>query len=90
MHVDTLDEQHSSPDNGAKANERSATFEGHIKLGSPQQPVSVQDIENSHGQRDCAFRGFHHKFSDFINTSLPGYGHHLERWLSIPANFQVC
>ncbi|KAG2057487.1 hypothetical protein BDR06DRAFT_980881 [Suillus hirtellus] len=92
MCVDTLDEQHSLPDDEAEADEtkaRSATFEGHVKLGLPQQPVSIQDIENSHGQRDHAFQGFHRKFSDFINTSLPGYGHHLERWLSIPANFQI-
>ncbi|KAG1901040.1 uncharacterized protein F5891DRAFT_1128297 [Suillus fuscotomentosus] len=92
MRVDTLDEQRSLPDDEAEADEtkaRSATFEGHVKLGSPQQPVSIQDIENSHGQRDHAFQGFRRKFSDFINTSLPGYGHHLERWLSIPANFQI-
>ncbi|KAG1882178.1 hypothetical protein F4604DRAFT_1879586 [Suillus subluteus] len=90
VRVDTLDEQRSLPDDEAKAGEaRPDLFEGHIKLGSPQQPISVQDIENSHSQKDCVFQGFRCKFSDFINTSLPGYGYHLERWVTIPANFQI-
>ncbi|KAG0695437.1 hypothetical protein DFH29DRAFT_776432, partial [Suillus ampliporus] len=89
VHVDMLDEQRSLPDDEAEAEARPDVFEGHIKLGLSQQPISIQDIKNSHGQRDCAFQGFRHKFSDFINTSLPGYGYHLERWVFIPANLQI-
>jgi hypothetical protein len=86
MHVDSLNERCRLPD-GDEAEARPAPFEGHIKLGSPQQPVSIQEIKNSHGQRDHAFQGFRCKFSEFINTSLPAYGYHLERWISISANF---
>ncbi|KAG0692108.1 hypothetical protein DFH29DRAFT_985943 [Suillus ampliporus] len=89
VRVDMLDEQCSLPDDEAEAKARPDVFEGHIKLGSSQQPISIQDIENSHGQRDRAFQGFRRKFSDFINTSLPGYGYHLERWVFIPANLQI-
>ncbi|KAG2750980.1 hypothetical protein P692DRAFT_201710246, partial [Suillus brevipes Sb2] len=96
MHVDSLDERRRLPDGDEADDEaddeveaRPAPFEGHVKLGSPQQPVSIQEIENSHGQRDRAFQGFHRKFSKFINTSLPAYGYHLERWVSISANFQI-
>ncbi|KAG2746323.1 hypothetical protein P692DRAFT_20739518, partial [Suillus brevipes Sb2] len=96
MHVDSLDERRRLPDGDEADDEaddeveaRPAPFEGHVKLGSPQQPVSIQEIENSHGQRDRAFQGFRRKFSEFINTSLPAYGYHLERWVSISANFQI-
>ncbi|KAG1849251.1 hypothetical protein F4604DRAFT_1593550 [Suillus subluteus] len=89
LHVDTLDEQRSLPDDEAEAEARPDVFEGHVKLGSPQPPVSIQDIENSRSQGDHAFRGFRRKFSDFVNTSLPGYGYQLQRWVTIPANFQI-
>ncbi|KAG2033796.1 hypothetical protein BDR03DRAFT_1013936 [Suillus americanus] len=91
LHVDTLGEQCSLPDDEAKAKAKARPdiFEGHVKLGSPQLPVSIQDIENSCSQEDHAFRGFRCKFADFINTSLPGYGYQLERWVTIPTNFQI-
>ncbi|KAG1859232.1 hypothetical protein F4604DRAFT_1882756 [Suillus subluteus] len=89
LHVDALDEQRSLPDDEAEAEARPDVFEGHVKLGSPQPPVSIQDIENSRSQGDHAFRGFRRKFSDFVNTSLPGYGYQLQRWVTIPANFQI-
>ncbi|KAG1824182.1 hypothetical protein EV424DRAFT_1471936 [Suillus variegatus] len=58
-------------------------FEGHIKLGSTQQPVAIQDIETHGGQLDLR------SFPDFINNSLPTYGYRLERWVTIPTNFLI-
>ncbi|KAG2123848.1 hypothetical protein DEU56DRAFT_873379 [Suillus clintonianus] len=83
LHVGTLDEQCSLPDDEAEAEARPNIFEGHVKLGSPQPPVSIQDIENSHSQGNHMFRGFHRKFSYFINTSLPGYRYQLVNYKSV-------
>ncbi|KAG0696993.1 hypothetical protein DFH29DRAFT_984460 [Suillus ampliporus] len=90
--VDTLDEQCRllrEGDGDDEAVPNPVAFEGHIKLGSPQQPIAIQDIENNRGQLDRAFRGFCKKLSDFINNSLPTYGYRLEKWVTIPANFLI-
>ncbi|KAG1771113.1 hypothetical protein EV702DRAFT_1181527 [Suillus placidus] len=89
--MDTLDEQHILAREGDDDDEvpNPVAFEGHIKLGSTQQPVAIQDIENHRGQLDRASQGFHKKFSNFINNSLPTYGYRLERWVTIPANFLI-
>ncbi|KAG2151677.1 uncharacterized protein EDB93DRAFT_1240030 [Suillus bovinus] len=82
-HVDVLDERHTLAGEGNDDDEdpNPVAFEGHIKLGSTQQPVAIQDIETHSGQLDRAFQGFRKKFSDFINNSLPTYGYRLERWI---------
>jgi hypothetical protein len=65
-------------------------FNGHMKLGSPMQhPSLIIDIEKRNAS-DCAFQAFHRKLSEFINTTLPTYGHQLMSWLTFPADFQVC
>lgn len=90
-HVDALDDRRTLAEEGNDDDEvpNPVPFEGHIKLGSTQQPVAIQDIENHSGQLDRAFQGFRKKFSDFINNSLPTYGYRLERWVIIPTNFLV-
>ncbi|KAG1876628.1 hypothetical protein DFJ58DRAFT_712860 [Suillus subalutaceus] len=94
--VDTFDEQRNHKDNEvdlgttAEDNLDLAVAQGHIKLGSPQQLVSIQDIENACSPADRAFQDFRRKFSTFLNTSLPGYGYELRRWITLPANFQIC
>ncbi|KAG1904216.1 uncharacterized protein F5891DRAFT_1126635 [Suillus fuscotomentosus] len=63
---------------------------GHFKLGSPQScAVTIQDIENRRGAQDTVFQGFRRKFSNFVNISLPMYGFHLTRWITIPVDFQI-
>ncbi|KAG1836025.1 hypothetical protein F4604DRAFT_1943802 [Suillus subluteus] len=65
------------------------TFNGHVKLGSPMQcPSPIIDIENRN-TTDHAFQAFHRKFSEFINTALPTYGHQLTSWLTFPVDFQI-
>ncbi|KAG2117676.1 hypothetical protein BD769DRAFT_1629737 [Suillus cothurnatus] len=95
--VDTFDEQRNRKDDEiddldtiAEDNLNLAVAQGHIKLSSPQQLISIQDIENTCSPTDRAFQDFHRKFSTFLNTSLPGYGYELRRWITLPANFQIC
>jgi len=95
--VDTFDEQRNRKDDEiddldtiAEDNLNPAVAQGHIKLGSPQQLISIQDIENTCSPTDRAFQDFRRKFSTFLNMSLPGYGYELRRWITLPANFQVC
>ncbi|KAG2079379.1 uncharacterized protein F5147DRAFT_819992, partial [Suillus discolor] len=90
-HVDVLDERCTLAGEGNDDDEdpNPVAFEGHIKLGSMQQPVAIQDIETHSSQLDRAFQGFHKKFSDFINNSLPTYGYRLERWVTILTNFLI-
>ncbi|KAG1837031.1 hypothetical protein DFJ58DRAFT_718946 [Suillus subalutaceus] len=90
-HVDVLDDRRTLAEEGNDDDEvpNPVAFEGHIKLGSTQQPIAIQDIENHSGQLDRAFQGFRKKFSDFINNSLPTYGYRLERWVTIPTNFLI-
>ncbi|KAG0695762.1 hypothetical protein DFH29DRAFT_984879 [Suillus ampliporus] len=93
--VNTFDKQHNLEDDeaddlDAAAEENPAVAQGHIKLGSLQQFISIQDIENICSLTDRAFQDFHRKFSRFLNTSLPGYGYELRRWITLPTNFQIC
>ncbi|KAI6028153.1 hypothetical protein EDC04DRAFT_2869153 [Pisolithus marmoratus] len=55
------------PDNGP--------FEGHIYLGSPCEPTTVQNIKADHSQMDRAFVEFCKKLSTFCNKSLMSYGY---------------
>ncbi|KAF9231165.1 hypothetical protein BU15DRAFT_90973 [Melanogaster broomeanus] len=66
-----------------------APFEGHTKLGSACKPVSLQHLETDFNPCDRAFEGFRKKFTEFLNTSLPAYGHQLTRWIVLPPQFQV-
>ncbi|KAG2133578.1 uncharacterized protein EDB93DRAFT_1242820 [Suillus bovinus] len=90
-HVDVLDEWRTFAGEGNDDDEdpNPVAFKGHIKLGSTQQPVAIQDTKTHSSQLDRAFQGFHKKFSDFINNSLPTYGYRLERWVTIPTNFLI-
>ncbi|KAG1811595.1 hypothetical protein EV424DRAFT_1327573 [Suillus variegatus] len=64
-------------------------FNGHVKLGSPApHPSTIIDVE-SRGQTDRAFQSFRRKFSEFINTALPTYGHQLTSWLTLPGDFKI-
>ncbi|KAG1734249.1 uncharacterized protein EDB91DRAFT_1238449 [Suillus paluster] len=65
------------------------TFNGHVKLGAPtQHPLSILDLENC-SSVDHAFQVFQRKFTEFINHSLPTYGHQLTNWITFPANYQI-
>ncbi|KAG0708024.1 hypothetical protein DFH29DRAFT_979603 [Suillus ampliporus] len=65
------------------------TFNSHVKLGSPtQHPSSILDLENC-SPVDRAYQAFWRKFTEFINHSLPTYGHQLMSWLTFPADFQI-
>ncbi|KAG1728188.1 uncharacterized protein EDB91DRAFT_1239436 [Suillus paluster] len=91
-HVDTLDEQCCLQALGDAADGDDIghiAFDGHIKLSSPQNCSTIQDIEMRLGIQDRAFQGFHRKFSDFVNTLLPTYGYQLTRWVTILADFQI-
>lgn len=91
--LDTLDEQRRLEALGDSAldedNDHAIIFDGHVKLGSPQRPVSIQELENVRGPKDRAFQGFRKKLGDFVNTSLPTYGYELTRWIVLPVDFQV-
>ncbi|KAG2753584.1 hypothetical protein P692DRAFT_201705525 [Suillus brevipes Sb2] len=92
--LDTLDEQRRLEALGDSAldeedNGHPITFDGHVKLGSPQRPVSIQELENVRGPKDRAFQSFRKKLGDFVNTSLPTYGYELTRWIVIPVDFQI-
>lgn len=66
------------------------TFNGHVKMGAPiQHPSSILDLENR-SSVDQAFQAFWRKFTEFINCSLPTYGHQLTNWITFPADYQVC
>lgn len=67
------------------------SFEGHIKLGSPQPLKSIQEILNEHDSH-LQFQNFWQKFTAFINQCLPVYlNHDPNLWinLSFPETFQV-
>ncbi|KAI6041932.1 hypothetical protein EDC04DRAFT_2601243 [Pisolithus marmoratus] len=55
-------------------------FEGNTKLGAPQQPASLSEVETSHGD-DKAFDGFCWVLETFLNTCLPTYGYPLDEWI---------
>jgi hypothetical protein len=89
--VNTLDEHcrlQALGDNAPDNEDLPASVNGNWKLGSPQQPSTISDIE-TRSQTDHAFQGFRKKFTEFINQSLPTYGHQLPGWLTFPADFQV-
>ncbi|KAG1846155.1 hypothetical protein C8R48DRAFT_616555, partial [Suillus tomentosus] len=50
-HMDMLDEQCRLPTEGDDEVEvpNPVAFKGHIKIGSPQQPIAIQGVENNHG-----------------------------------------
>ncbi|EIW75217.1 hypothetical protein CONPUDRAFT_66144, partial [Coniophora puteana RWD-64-598 SS2] len=63
----------------------------HVYLGSPQQPIAVQDVVRKCDQ-DVAFEGFDLKLQDYINSRLfPDLlvGISLPTPLAIPETFQV-
>ncbi|KAG2151772.1 hypothetical protein BD769DRAFT_1623523 [Suillus cothurnatus] len=65
------------------------TFNGHVKMGAPiQHPLSILDLENR-SSVDRAFQAFRRKFTEFINRSLPTYGHQLTNWITFPADYQI-
>ncbi|KAG1850743.1 hypothetical protein C8R48DRAFT_750083 [Suillus tomentosus] len=65
------------------------TFNGHVKMGAPiQHPSSILDLENR-SSVDRAFQAFWRKFTEFINRSLPAYGHQLTNWITFPADYQI-
>ncbi|KAG2037875.1 hypothetical protein BDR03DRAFT_933870 [Suillus americanus] len=65
------------------------TFNGHVKLGAPtQHPSTILNLENR-SSVDRAFQAFWRKFTEFINHSLPTYGHQLMNWITFPADYQI-
>ncbi|KAI6012112.1 hypothetical protein BKA83DRAFT_4466503 [Pisolithus microcarpus] len=72
----------TTDDNGGSNDDDDETFEGNTKLGAPQQPTSLSDVETSH-KDDRAFDGFRRKLETFINTCLPTYGYPLDEWIRL-------
>ena len=68
---------------------QSSIANGHIQLGSPCKIESIQDIEATHGLKDCAFEGFRKKFTEFVNQSFLSYGYALTWWFTVPLEFEV-
>lgn len=66
-----------------------AQLDDQYKLGSHCCPASIHDIESARSGSDVAFAGFRRRFTQFLNTSLPSYGYQLDRWITIPPDFQV-
>ncbi|EIW80027.1 hypothetical protein CONPUDRAFT_58076 [Coniophora puteana RWD-64-598 SS2] len=61
----------------------------HVYLGSPQQPIAVQDVVSKRSQ-DSAFEDFELKLQDYINLRLfPNLGISLPTPLAIPETFQI-
>ncbi|KAI6013281.1 hypothetical protein EDC04DRAFT_2870836 [Pisolithus marmoratus] len=75
------DDAGNNEDNGGK-------FEENTKLGTPQQPTSLSDIETAH-KDDRAFDGFHQKLETFLNTCLPTYGYPLNEWIQLQGTHMV-
>ncbi|KAF8836624.1 hypothetical protein BDN67DRAFT_1014534 [Paxillus ammoniavirescens] len=75
--------QDNNNDNGGPGQ-----FQGHIKLGVPHKPQSIQDIETAH-QMDRVFDGFRWKFTAWVNETLPTYNYQLTRWITFPATHQL-
>ncbi|KAI6138247.1 hypothetical protein BKA82DRAFT_28232 [Pisolithus tinctorius] len=57
-------------------------FEGNTRLGAPQQPSTLSDVENTH-RDDQAFEGFYQRLEIFLNTCLPTYGYPLNAWIRL-------
>ncbi|KAI6042277.1 hypothetical protein EDC04DRAFT_2564564 [Pisolithus marmoratus] len=75
------DDAGNNEDNGGK-------FEENTKLGAPQQPTSLSDIETAH-KDDRAFDGFRRKLETFLNTCLPTYGYPLNEWIRLQGTHTV-
>lgn len=91
-HVDAVDEYNrlQALGNDLPDEDVAVAFNGHVKLGAPtQNPSSILDLENRSAV-DRSFQAFRRKFTEFINTSLPTYGHQLTNWITFPADYQVC
>ncbi|KAI6040578.1 hypothetical protein EDC04DRAFT_2893967 [Pisolithus marmoratus] len=73
---------HTGDDNDdhEKDGDDSEVSEENVKLGTPQQPTSLSDVENIH-KDDRAFEGFCGKLETFLNTCLPTYGYPLGKWI---------
>ncbi|KAI6018516.1 hypothetical protein BKA83DRAFT_4127720 [Pisolithus microcarpus] len=69
-------------DNGGNNEDDHEMFEGNTKLGAPQQPTSLSNVETSH-KDDRAFNGFCWKLETFLNTCLPTYGYPLDKWIQL-------
>ncbi|KAI6043238.1 hypothetical protein EDC04DRAFT_2600286 [Pisolithus marmoratus] len=69
------------PDNGP--------FEGHIYLGSPCEPTTVQNIEADCSRMDRAFVEFCKKLLTFCNKSLVSYGYQVQKWIVIPPSLEI-
>ncbi|KAG2751289.1 hypothetical protein P692DRAFT_201839037 [Suillus brevipes Sb2] len=89
--VDMLDEHHrlqALGNNEPHEEDVPVAFNGHVKLGSPApKPSAIIDVKSC-GRTDCAFQSFCQKFSEFINTALPTYGHQLTSWLTFASDFE--
>ncbi|KAI6035874.1 hypothetical protein EDC04DRAFT_2604784 [Pisolithus marmoratus] len=66
------DDAGNNEDNGGK-------FEENMKLGTPQQPTSLSDIETAH-KDNRAFDRFCQKLETFLNTCLPPYRSSMFQW----------
>ncbi|KAG1725468.1 hypothetical protein EDD22DRAFT_982843 [Suillus occidentalis] len=90
--VDAVDERNrlqALGNNLPDEDDVAVAFSGHVKLGAPtQNPSSILDLENRSAV-DHLFQAFRRKFTEFINTSLPTYGHQLTNWITFPADYQI-
>ncbi|KAG1874046.1 hypothetical protein C8R48DRAFT_669675 [Suillus tomentosus] len=90
-HVDMVDEHNQLQVLGDDLPDEDVdvTFNGHVKMGAPiQHPSSILDLENR-SSVDPAFQAFRRKSTEFINCSLPTYGHQLTNWITFPADYQI-
>ncbi|KAI6012865.1 hypothetical protein BKA83DRAFT_13923 [Pisolithus microcarpus] len=79
---------HISNNNDGDNEDDGGTFEGNTKLGAPQPPISLSDIEAIH-RDDRAFEGFIRKLETFLNTCLPMYGYPLDEWIRLQGTHTV-
>ncbi|KAG2065452.1 hypothetical protein BDR04DRAFT_1130398 [Suillus decipiens] len=85
--VDLFDEQHKTNDSDPDDPDDHAPHHGHVKLGAPQQPVTIEEVENRNSQMpvDRAFKDFRKKFLEYIRA-VPGY---MGSANILPRNFQI-
>ncbi|KIK78200.1 hypothetical protein PAXRUDRAFT_164651 [Paxillus rubicundulus Ve08.2h10] len=76
------------PEGGDDGKDNDQGFDSNAKLGAPQPPTSLSDIEADH-TGDRAFGGFRRKLEDYINRSLPTYGYQLECWIPFHSTYKV-
>ena len=85
------DHENGNIDGGIKK-DALTSFEGHVKLGTPQSLKTVQEIMNEHAPQP-EFQNLRQKFTNFVNQCLPVYLNcDLHSWVNIsfPETFQVC